>query len=258
MSLAIPQTEITSGPSSDGQIIADGNTPYSTGWLFVFNDTVEIAMSKGTGQGQASFGPWIPGAPGLFPLAGGKPSPQKPNPDYIFGLRIRNLTASPPVNPQVFGALFQDGEANILPSSQLTGTLSPGGNFNPGTGAALLTGDVVWRAANTRTDAVLCDGSSYDSVADPSFASLFQVIGTTFGGTGANAFNVPDLRDRSVFGPGINTGNVGADDGNAYGSRGPYVIVTTGGALAGGVINAAQSGTYPLAGYMALQPFIIK
>ena len=47
---------------------------------------------------------------------------------------------------------------------------------------------------------VLCDGSSYDSVADPSLASLFAIIGTTYGGSGASAFNVPDFRGRVSIG----------------------------------------------------------
>ena len=47
---------------------------------------------------------------------------------------------------------------------------------------------------------VLCDGSSYDSVTNPEYAQLFVAIGTTYGGTGADDFNVPDLRGRVTAG----------------------------------------------------------
>lgn len=40
----------------------------------------------------------------------------------------------------------------------------------------------------------LCDGSAVDSTSDTSFADLFDVIGTAFGGSGAASFNLPDMR----------------------------------------------------------------
>ena len=45
-------------------------------------------------------------------------------------------------------------------------------------------------------DHYLCDGSAYDTTSD---ATLFGIIGYTFGGAGAS-FNVPDLRDRHPLG----------------------------------------------------------
>ncbi len=47
---------------------------------------------------------------------------------------------------------------------------------------------------------VLCDGAAYDSISNPSYAALYAVIGTTYGGTGASNFNVPDLRGVAVVG----------------------------------------------------------
>lgn len=47
---------------------------------------------------------------------------------------------------------------------------------------------------------VFCDGSTFNSVSDPTFANLFLLIGTTFGGTGAADFDVPDLRGRAAIG----------------------------------------------------------
>ncbi len=48
------------------------------------------------------------------------------------------------------------------------------------------------------TDWILCDGQAVDSVSNPQYAPLYAAIGTTYGGTGANNFNVPDLRGRVV------------------------------------------------------------
>lgn len=38
-----------------------------------------------------------------------------------------------------------------------------------------------------------CDGTTLNSVANPEYAALYDVIGLTFGGTGANDFDLPDL-----------------------------------------------------------------
>lgn len=62
-----------------------------------------------------------------------------------------------------------------------------------------------------------CDGVAYSRV---DYKPLFDTIGTTWGaGDGVNTFNVPDLRDRALYGAGTAVG-LGATDGVAYGSRG--------------------------------------
>lgn len=40
----------------------------------------------------------------------------------------------------------------------------------------------------------LCNGAQIDSTSDTTFADLFAVIGTAFGGSGAASFNLPDMR----------------------------------------------------------------
>ena len=40
----------------------------------------------------------------------------------------------------------------------------------------------------------LCNGAQIDSTSDATFADLFAIIGTAFGGTGAASFNLPDMR----------------------------------------------------------------
>lgn len=73
---------------------------------------------------------------------------------------------------------------------------------------AAITGEIrLWSTATAPTGWVKCDGTSYDSVGDTTFAALFAVIGTTYGGAGAADFDVPDLRGRTAIGAG--TGDAG-------------------------------------------------
>jgi microcystin-dependent protein len=53
---------------------------------------------------------------------------------------------------------------------------------------------------------LLCNGSTLDSVANPKYAALFAVIGTTYGGTGAASFKLPDLQGRVPVGAGTGSG----------------------------------------------------
>lgn len=49
---------------------------------------------------------------------------------------------------------------------------------------------------------LLCNGATLDSVANPEYADLFTIIGTTYGGTGDDDFDLPDLRDQFLAGAG--------------------------------------------------------
>ena len=55
---------------------------------------------------------------------------------------------------------------------------------------------VMWcgLSSNLPDGWALCDGSTIDSTSDATFADLFAVIGTSFGGSGASSFNLPDMR----------------------------------------------------------------
>lgn len=80
----------------------------------------------------------------------------------------------------------------------------PVGTINPYAGAAAPSG---W---------LLCDGAA---VSRTTYASLFSVIGETFGvGDGSTTFNVPDLRRRAPLGKGTSDA-IGDSDGLAEGSR---------------------------------------
>jgi microcystin-dependent protein len=58
-----------------------------------------------------------------------------------------------------------------------------------------------------------CDGQSYDSIAQSQYATLYSIIGTTYGGTGANDFKVPDFLGRTLRGSG-QVGGVGTTYAN--------------------------------------------
>ena len=42
---------------------------------------------------------------------------------------------------------------------------------------------------------LLCDGQTLDSVTNPEYTALYNVIGTKYGGTGANDFKVPNMHN---------------------------------------------------------------
>lgn len=86
-----------------------------------------------------------------------------------------------------------------------------------GAGAGLITGDLVWSVLATRTGAVSCDGTLYNSVVDNTFAALYAAIGITYGGSGPTSFAVPDVRGRLLICRGTNAdvNAVGKNDGDA-------------------------------------------
>ena len=67
---------------------------------------------------------------------------------------------------------------------------------------------------------LICDGSSLNSTSDTQYADLYSAIGTTWGGSSASAFNIPDLRGAFLRGTGAN-GTHNMADGNDY--AGPSV-----------------------------------
>ena len=69
-------------------------------------------------------------------------------------------------------------------------------------GGTPIGGIIMWSGAvNSPPDGfILCDGTA---ISRTDFATLFSVIGTTFGsGNGSSTFNIPNLKDRFVVGAG--------------------------------------------------------
>lgn len=81
------------------------------------------------------------------------------------------------------------------------GGIGPQGPAGPtGTaGVAPPTGGMMEFAGTTApTGYVLCNGQA---ISRSTYSTLYNVIGTTYGnGDGSTTFNVPDMRDRAVFG----------------------------------------------------------
>jgi microcystin-dependent protein len=63
---------------------------------------------------------------------------------------------------------------------------------------------------------LLCDGAALNSSSNLAYAQLFNVIGTTWGGTGNTSFNIPDLR--GAFIRGLNETAGGLDPNRTLGS----------------------------------------
>jgi len=68
----------------------------------------------------------------------------------------------------------------------------------------LNVGDLKWSIINTDHNGWLkCDGRSLSRV---TYASLFAIIGTSFGSVDGNTFKLPDTRGRTIGGIGTGTG----------------------------------------------------
>jgi len=108
---------------------------------------------------------------------------------------------------------FIEGSGIIITASQIQG----GSGTNIATG--LPPGVIIPVAGSSAVpvDTLACDGSAKVRTDYP---LLFNAIGVTWGaGDGSTTFNLPDLRDRALYGSGGIVG-VGQTDGVAFGSRG--------------------------------------
>lgn len=140
--------------------------------------------------------------------------------DPIYGIRLRSAMPGLPVD--YTGALYLAQDPPLLASTGAPVTTSGGGGGGGGSGTGV-TGDIVWSAASSRTGALFCDGTHYDSVADPNKAALFAAIGTIYGGAGASDFAVPDLRGRApvMIGTRSLVDTLGKSDGTPLANRSP-------------------------------------
>lgn len=64
------------------------------------------------------------------------------------------------------------------------------------------TPDSTWLTTN---EYLICDGSTLNSTSDTQYADLYSAIGTTWGGSSASAFNIPDLKGSYLRGVGAST-----------------------------------------------------
>lgn len=95
---------------------------------------------------------------------------------------------------------------NAVGNTSLTGSLAVSGDVTKG-GISMFvpTGSMsMFAGISAPAGYVLCDGSSYSTT---TYASLFSVIGYTYGGSGAT-FNVPDMRGRAPKGVSSGVGGI--------------------------------------------------
>lgn len=108
--------------------------------------------------------------------------------------------------------------------TQNTAVSSGGGPFSPFFSPVGMVTPFGGSAAPTGW--LLCDGSTLNSTTTPAYTALFSIIGTSFGGSGAASFNVPNLLGRGVVGAGA----AGAQNGTS-----------SSGALTGGTAITART-----------------
>jgi microcystin-dependent protein len=133
---------------------------------------------------------------------------------------------------------FIEGSGIIITASQIQG--GQGTNIATGLPAGVII--PVAAAGAVPVDCLICDGSVKVRTDYP---ILFERIGVAWGaGDGSTTFNIPDLRDRALYGAGGAVG-VAQTDGVAFGSRGGpahkhYFNQTSGG---GGSHSHSVSGS---------------
>lgn len=110
---------------------------------------------------------------------------------------VQTLTNKTLTSPVITGGTINGGAALTVDSTELnyvdgaTSSIQTQINTNTPTGMiSIHSGSVA------PTGWLLCDGTSYGSA---TYTTLFNVIGYTFGGSGAN-FNVPNLKGKVVVG----------------------------------------------------------
>jgi microcystin-dependent protein len=127
----------------------------------------------------------------------------------------RKLVARLLSDPTYFPIEFRSWLKNFLESSDIFGKRDGGGS---GVKTGLPAGIIIGIPSMTiPTDTLSCDGSVKNRT---TYAKLFTILGTAWGaGDGSTTFNLPDFRDRSLFGVGSRVG-LAQTDGLALGSRG--------------------------------------
>lgn len=229
--LVIPNTQTVANEATAGFVPFPPDTgaltPYSIGYLFVANASAQIAIKRGPSAGESQWSPYALISPSMVPI--GTDRPGKHRPDYIFGVKF--VDGTPGVHAQVFGALFQAGEANFIPGTQFIGQVSGTGTFTP---VSTPSGVIVAFGGTVAPSGwFVCDGTA---VSRTTFSNLFTAIGTLWGaGDGSTTFNLPDLQGRMAVGKGTKAevNNVGLNEGVALANRGPKHNMTNSTSITG-------------------------
>jgi microcystin-dependent protein len=114
-----------------------------------------------------------------------------------------------PIEFRTWIRTYLEGSDIKLPSSAIVGGNAPKVNLPAGVILPYAGGEIP-------SNCMLCDGRA---LVRADWDLLFQAIGTTWGAPSGSQFNIPDLRDRTLYGAGSVVG-FGGSDGRAFGSRG--------------------------------------
>ena len=152
--------------------------------------------------------------------------------DFVTIAGTETLTSKTLTSPVITGGTINGGVALTVDSTELNtldGITSSAAELNILDGATLTTTELnyvdgvtsaiqtqlttntpvgvvnMWVTNTAPTGWLICDGSTKSTTTNPEYANLYGVIGTTYGGTGATSFRLPDLRGRAPIGAG--TGN---------------------------------------------------
>ena len=113
------------------------------------------------------------------------------------------------------GQVIVGSSAGVQTAVSMTGdvTITDAGVTSIGTGKVtagmMVTGVVqnipvgslvAYAGTSAPTGWLICDGTEKNSVSDTTLADLYTAIGTRYGGSGAAAFNLPDMRGRVAVG----------------------------------------------------------
>jgi microcystin-dependent protein len=231
-SLALTQFIALSGifPSNDGDPNVDpGGIPLGSIRTFAGNfapggsDAAEgqlLPISQNTalfsllvnmygGNGQSTFA--LPDLDGRTMIGAGQLNPLVFAPRPAIG--SSEITLSKALLPSSLGGGSQPFD-DYQPSQPVTYLIRTGGifpSFN-GTGGVDFMGQVVPFAGNFVPDGFMQAAGQILQIAD--FPTLFQLIGTTYGGDGITTFSLPDLRGRTIVGESPQL-PVGATEGQA-------------------------------------------
>lgn len=251
------------------QLLNNAISP-GTGALYMQNDDLYWSPGNGGASVQMTIGSTIAGAPGNITnlVAPASAVFDGPSSSFIFQsnvntaagmdhgpLTIRNTTVSSngiTINaPNPLPSNYSYTLPNANPSSNSVLVVDNAGVMSYISTTFLLPAGSIIPFAGTVAPAgwLFCQGQTLDSVANPQYANLFAVIGTTYGGTGAASFNVPDLRGRvgvgAGNGPGLtprNLSDIGGQEDLENHSHSAGNIVALQGSL--GVTTIGTRGLY--------------
>ena len=65
---------------------------------------------------------------------------------------------------------------------------------------------IAFASASAPGGWLACQGQTLSTTTNPQYTNLYSIIGTTYGGTSASSFNLPDLRGRVPVGAGTGSG----------------------------------------------------